>query len=153
MNGCSPVQCAETCTPSACRLKCSIEVVDELLSEQHAVTGKDMDLLLDFRSSLRAREDADATLRLFCQLRRRLEHHHYLSFFRLRRWLENNLACEVRGSGSADAALTSLRLDFYCIEAVRRSCLCAAIQKGNLSQELRFVFLTVYTPTSRVLVN
>jgi hypothetical protein len=81
--------CADVCTVGTCRLKCSLEVVDELLSTPGAVTGDEVDLLLDFRSLLRARRDAEATLRLFCDLRRRLEQRHYLAFYRLRRWLEN----------------------------------------------------------------
>src|SRR5271169_6845993 len=140
MNVRSSTQCAEACAPSTCRLKCSLEVVDELLSTREAITGEDMDLLLDFRSLLRARDDAEATLRSFCDLRRRLEHRHYLAFFRLRRWLENNVACEITGPETAGALRIGLRLDYYCVEAVRRSLMCAAIQKGFVFEKLRLSF-------------
>ena len=122
--------CADACFVGACRPKCSLEVVDELLSTPGAVTGEEVDLLLDFRSLLRARHEAEATLQVFCDLRRRLEQQHYLAFFRLRRWLENQMIAEVRSPSSAEIVRVPLRLDFYCVEAVRRLCLCVALKDG-----------------------
>jgi hypothetical protein len=119
-----------------------LEVVDALLSTPGAVTGDEMDLLLDFRSLLRARRDAEATLRCFCDLRRRLESHHYLALYRLRRWLESEMAVEVRPCPLAPATLRPLHLDLFCVEAVRRACLCAALQDGIplLAPRLNFCF-------------
>lgn len=128
-----PPQVAEAapCAPATCRRGCAIEVVDGLLRTPGAVTGEEADLLLDFRSLLRRREDAEATLRLFCDLRRRLEQRHYLEFFRLRRWLENHLGSEARVCPAAPAQAAPLRLDFFCVEAIRRAALCRALGPGT----------------------
>jgi hypothetical protein len=140
--------CTDSCEAGFCRPKCSLEVVDELLSTPLAVTGEEMDLLLDFRSLLRARSDAEATLRLFCELRRRLEQRHYLAFYRLRRWLENQLIAQVSSAMIDELGQVSLHLDYYCIEAVRRQCLCAAIQQETASfpARLRFSFVPLAQP-------
>lgn len=120
-------------------------VVDELLSTPGAVSGEEVDLLLDFRFQLRARNDADATLRLFCELRRRLEGRHYLAFYRIRRWLETNLVAEVRSCQAAEARIVSLKLDHYCVEAIRRVALCAGLRKEGvlLAPRVRFEFAKV----------
>lgn len=135
--------CADNCVVDSCRQKCSLEVVDELLSTPGAVSGEEVDLLLDFRSLLRARRDAEATLRLFCELRRRLEQRHYLAFFRLRRWLEHQLVAQVSSSSDSGMTQVPLHLDFYCLEAVRRQHLCIAIQRKavKLSARLHFSFI------------
>jgi hypothetical protein len=140
--------CADGCTVGACHPKCALDVVDELLSTPGAVTGDEVDLLLDFRSLLRARREAETALRVFCDLRRRLEQRHYLAFYRLRRWLENQIAAEVRSPVSAEAVRVPLRLDFYCVEAVRRASLCAALKHGAPFSALRlqFTFLPVAAP-------
>ena len=138
--------CADSCTISACRLKCSLEVVDELLSTPGAATGEEVDLLLDFRSLLRTRHEAETTLRVFCDLRRRLEQRHYLAFYRLRRWLEKQMVAEVRSPSSAEIVRVPLRLDFYCVEAVRRQCLCIALQQGTDCSTPRLCFLFVPVP-------
>jgi len=119
-----------------------LEIVDALLSMPGAVTGDEMDLLLDFRSLLRSRREAEALLRCFCDLRRRLEQRHYLALYRLRRWLESEIAIKVRSCPAASAIVMPLRLDFYCVEAVRRGCLCAALQDGVplLAPRLNFCF-------------
>jgi hypothetical protein len=140
--------CAKDCGGGPCRQTCSLEVVDNLLSTPLAITGDEMDLLLDFRSLLRARSDAEATLRLFCELRRRMEQRHYLAFFRLRRWLERQLTAHVSSLSTGHQTEVSLRLDFYCIEAVRRQSLCAAAQQGtaNPPARLRFSFVPQFQP-------
>src|SRR5215469_7270526 len=122
--------CTDVCHAGSCRPKCSLEVVDELLSMPDAVTGEEVDLLLDFRSLLRAGHDAEETLRMFCDLRRRLEQRHYLAFYRLRRWLENHVVAMVSSAGSNQNAHVHLRLEFCCVEAVRRRCVCVALQQG-----------------------
>lgn len=141
---CSSLAPAE-CTPEYCRWRCALEVIDELLTQPGAVSGEDADLLLDFRFQLSRRNDADATLRLFCQLRLRLEARHYLAFFRLRRWLENHLLAAVRICPAAEPQHVPVKLDHYCVEAVRRVCLCAALGRGSvlLAPRLRFVFRTL----------
>lgn len=147
--------CADLCHAGSCRPKCSLEVVDELLSVPESVTGEEMDLLLDFRSLLRTRSNAEAALRSFCDLRRRLEQRHYLAFYRLRRWLENQVVATVSSAGSNQNAHVHLRLEFYCVEAIRRQCVCAALQKGFSSSipSLGFIFVpepqVVQAPSSQ----
>jgi hypothetical protein len=133
------------CRPATCRWRCALEVIDELLGEPGAVNGDEMDRLLDLRYLLRRAEDAEGALRLFCDLRRRLEHRHYLAFFRLRRWLENRLVAEVRVCPAAEARRVPVKLGHYCVEALRRVCLCAALGAGSilLAPRLRFVFSPV----------
>lgn len=135
---------AGPCAPDTCRRACAIEVVDGLLRTPGAVTGEETDLLLDFRSLLRRRADAEATVRLFCDLRRRLEQRHYLEFFRLRRWLENHLNSEARVCPAASARTVSLRLDFFCVEALRRAALCRALGPGTpvLRPRVEFRFVS-----------
>jgi hypothetical protein len=131
--------------PVAPRQKTAVAVVDELLSTPGAVSGEEVDLLLDFRFQLRDRADADATLRLFCDLRRRLEQRHYLALYRIRRWLETNLVASVRSCQAAVPHTVAVKLDHYCVEAVRRVALCAGL-KGDgvlLAPRVRFDFAAV----------
>lgn len=123
----------------------AVSVVDELLSTPGAVSGEEVDLLLDFRFQLRARQDADATLRLFCELRRRLEGRHYLALYRIRRWLEANVVADVRSCQAAEAHVVALKLDHYCVEAVRRVALCAGLRGEGvlLAPRVRFEFVGV----------
>jgi hypothetical protein len=104
-------------------------VIDELLSTPGAATGEETDRLLDLRWKLRQRSEAEAALRLFCELRLSMERRHYLAFFRIRRWLENHLQAAVR-------------MDHYCVEAIRRMCLCAGCGDGTVlhGPRLGFVF-------------
>ena len=133
----------------SCRQRCALEVVDELLRlPRQAVTGEEVDLLLDFRWQLRRRTEAEATLRLFCDLRIRLENRHYLAFFRIRRWLENHLVASVRICPAAEERALPVKLDHYCVEAIRRVCLCASLGYGSilLAPKLRFAFRPVAVP-------
>ena len=113
-----------------------------------AVSGEEVDLLLDLRWQLRRRTEAETSLRLFCDLRRRMERRHYLAFFRLRRWLENQLVAEVRICPAAAAGEVPVKLDHYCVEAIRRSCLCASLSRVAvmLVPRLRFAFRPSSTP-------
>ena len=101
-----------------------------------------MDALLDLRWHLRHRENAELSLRLFSELRLKMESRHYLAFFRLRRWLENHLIADVRACQAADAHRVPVKLDHYCVEALRRACLCSALGRGAvlLAPRLRFEF-------------
>ncbi len=119
-----------------------MEVIDDLLAEPGAVSGEEMDQLLDLRWHLRHRDGAEQTLRLFSDLRRRMEQRHYLAFFRIRRWMENHVAAEVRLCPAAEPHVVSVKLDHYCVEALRRICLCSALGKGAvlLAPRLRFLF-------------
>ena len=131
------------CTPALCRPRCALDVIDELLrSPRDRMTGEEMDLLLDLRWHLRHRAEPEATLRLFCDLRIRLENRHYLAFFRLRRFLENHLVASVRVCPAAAERTLPVRLDHYCVEAIRRVCLCASLGYGSilLAPKLRFEF-------------
>lgn len=121
-------------------------MIDELLrSPRDRISGEEVDLLLDLRWQLRQRAEAEATLRLFCDLRIRLENRHYLAFFRIRRWLENHLVAGVRVCPAADEREIPVKLDHYCVEAIRRVCLCASLGYGAimLAPKLRFAFRPV----------
>lgn len=140
------------CTAVTCRWKCALEVIDGLLGlPRTAVTGEEVDLLLDLRWQLRRRTEAETTLRLFCDLRRRMEARHYLAFFRLRRWLENQVVAEVRVCPAAEVRVAKVRLDHYCVEAVRRVCLCASLGYGALllAPRLQFKFQFPATTSPR----
>jgi len=119
-----------------------VEVIDELLCHAGAANGEETDLLLELRWKLRHREDPEGMLRLFCELRRRMEQRHYLAFFRIRRWLENHLMAAVQICPAADVHEIPVRLDHYCVEAVRRVCLCAALGRGavQIAPRLRFAY-------------
>ena len=123
----------------------ALDVIDELLrSPRDRVSGEESDLLLDLRWQLRQRAEAEATLRLFCDLRVRMENRHYLAFFRLRRWLERDLVATVRMCPAAEERTLPVKLDHYCVEAIRRVCLCASLGYGSilLAPKLRFGFRT-----------
>ncbi len=138
---CSSLLPAE-CVVVACHWRCALEVIDELLGQPGAIAGEDADLLLDLRWQLRQGRDAEAALRLFCELRLRLEQRHYLAFFRIRRWLENHLVASVRICPAAEPQIVPVALDHYCVEAIRRVCLCAALGRGSvlLAPRLEFAF-------------
>ena len=130
------------CESTACHWRCAIEVIDELLSQHSFITGDEADDLLDLRWTLIQADDAEGTLRLFCAVRRRMEQRHYLAFFRIRRWLENHIVARVVLSPGADEEQVRLKLDHYCVEALRRSSLCVALQAGRAIDRprLRFCF-------------
>jgi len=130
------------CTPSKCRWRCAMEVIDELISQPGSVSGDEVDYLLELRWKLSQRDDVDGALRLFCELRLRMEQRHYLAFFRIRRWLENHLLAGVSICPEAQPEFVPVKLDHYCVEAVRRACLCAALRRGLvlLAPRLRFTF-------------
>lgn len=106
------------------------------------ISGEEMDRLLDFRSLLTRAEDAEATLKCFCDLRIRMERKHYLAFFRIRRWLENHLTAAVRICPAAEPEFVPVALNHYCVEAIRRVCLCAALGRNGvlLAPRLKFSF-------------
>jgi hypothetical protein len=137
-----PAPSETACTPARCRERCALEVIDELLSAAHYVTGEEADLLLDLRWQLRRGSDAEGTLRLFCDLRVRMEQRHYLAFFRLRRWMENHLVAAIQICPAAEPHRVAVKLNHYCVEAIRRVCLCTAISSGTvlLAPRLRFAF-------------
>jgi hypothetical protein len=122
-------------------------VIDELLTQHGAVSGEETDLLLDLRWKLRRREDAEGTLRLFCDLRLRMEQRHYLAFFRIRRWLENHLHAAVSICPAAEPDFVPVSLNHYCVEAIRRVSLCAGVVRGSvlLAPRLRFAFRPLET--------
>jgi hypothetical protein len=152
----SPLLASESCTVATCRRGCALEVVDGLLCETGTVRGEEVDALLDLRWLLRHREDAEATLFLFCQLRRAMEERYYLAFYRLRRWLEHHIEVNVFLHGGASERKVSLKLDRYCIEAIRHQCLQSALEPAErLSRtRVRFVFRPVaYFSSSPSLVS
>ncbi|HSI10743.1 MAG TPA: hypothetical protein VK961_01805 [Chthoniobacter sp.] len=141
---------AAECASSHCRQRCALEVIDELLREEDGVSGEEADLLLDLRWHLRQGNDAEGTLRLFCDLRIRMEQRHYLAFFRLRRWLENHLVATVQLCPAAEPHVTAVKFDRYCVEAIRRVCLCSALGRGSvmIAPRVRFSFqdITIVAP-------
>lgn len=140
------------CEPGTCRWRCALEVIDELLCERGAVSGEEADHLLDLRWQIRQGNDAEAVLRIFCDLRLRMEHRHYLAFFRIRRWLENHVAASVQVCPAAEPHFTEIKLDRYCVEAIRRVCLCAALGRGSvlLAPRVRFLFQSVPPASPKV---
>jgi hypothetical protein len=134
------------CAPASCGWRCAVDVIDELLSQPGAASGEEADLLLDLRWKLGKSEDAAGALKLFCDLRRRMEHRHYLAFFRIRRWMENHLLAAVRICPAAEAHSVPVKLDHYCVEAIRRVCLCAALGRGAVMIAPRLEFL--YRPSA-----
>lgn len=134
------------CGVRTCRQRCALDVIDELLrSPRDRVSGEEVDLLLDLRWQLRRRGEAEGALRLFCDLRVRMENRHYLAFYRIRRWLENQLVATVRRCPAAAERTLPVKLDHYCVEAVRRVCLCASLGYGSIliAPRLRFEFREV----------
>lgn len=121
-------------------------MIDELLGlPRTMVSGEEVDLLLDLRWQLSRRTEGEAALRLFCDLRRRMENRHYLAFFRIRRWLENHVAAAVQICPAAAPRELPVKLDHYCVEAIRRVCLCASLGYRSimLAPRLKFVFRPV----------
>jgi hypothetical protein len=142
LSACPPAILGE-CTPVTCHWRCAVDVIDELLRLRGGgVSGEETDLLLELRWKLRHREDAEGALRLFCDLRIRMEGRHYLAFFRIRKWMENHLVADVRICPAAEVHEILVKLDHYCVEAIRRVCLCAALGRGSvlIAPRLRFAF-------------
>ena len=104
-----------------------------------------MDHLLDLRWQLRQRSDAEAVLRLFCDLRMRMEKRHYLAFFRIRRWIENHMVAAVQLCPAAEADILPLKLDRFCVEAIRRNAICNTLRSGKvlLAPRVQFGFREV----------
>jgi hypothetical protein len=98
--------------------------------------------LLDLRWQLRQQSNAEHALRLFCDLRLRMEKRHYLAFFRIRRWLENHVVAAVQLCPAAEAHLLPVKLDRYCVEAIRRSAICESMRQGKvlLAPRVHFEF-------------
>jgi hypothetical protein len=132
----------EVCSPADCHQLCGLAVVDALLQETAGVDGDDVDALLDLRSGLRRLEDAEAALAIFCRLRRSMEERHYLLFYRLRRWLENHVQVKFVAVRGGMARTLALRLDGYCLEAIRCNCVRSAIRPGEplLAPRISFSF-------------
>jgi hypothetical protein len=141
MNSPATALCAQgPCTVASCRVTCGLDVVDELLRNQASVRGEEVDMLLDLRSLLRRRQDAEAALALFCQLRRAMEERHYLAFYRLRRWFENQIEANVRLVRGVPERKAKLRMDWYCLEPIRFHCLTSVRQSGEPMLAPRVVF-------------
>lgn len=136
------------CLPGNCQWRCAVDVIDELLSDPEKASGEQVDWLLDLRFHLRQGTDAEGTLRLFCDLRRTMEQKHYLAFFRIRRWLENHVFAVVQPCQAAEPHYVPVSLNHYCVEAVRRVCLCTALAEGIVlfAPRLQFTFRSVAKP-------
>ena len=127
-----PTQPATDCQAANCRWRCALDVIDELLGRRSTVSGEEVDHLLDLRWQLRQQANAEHALRLFCDLRLRMEKRHYLAFFRIRRWLENHVVAAVQLCPAAEAHLIPVKLDRFCVEAIRRSAICETMRAGKI---------------------
>jgi hypothetical protein len=138
----SPVPVSQDCTPAICRVECALQVIDSLLRAAGNVRGEEVDELLDLRCLIRRRQDAEAALTLFCQLRRTMEEGHYLAFYRLRRWFENQVLAGVRLRPGVPERRIPLKLDRYCMEAVRSHCLLSVLQPREplLASRVEFLY-------------
>lgn len=134
------------CNPATCRINCALEVVDSLLRASATVRGEEVDALLDLRWLLHQRKNAESVLGLFCQLRRTMEERHYLAFYRLRRWLENHIQVTIQASDDSAQQLTPLKLDRYCLEAVRYDCLPSPSSSETALAKPRVQFSFVHAP-------
>jgi hypothetical protein len=140
--------CAGPCESLTCRTSCSLEVIDSLLSLPAGVSPEEADLLLELRHLLKGRLHAEAGLRVFCELRRRMEQRHYLAFYRLRRWLENQVVAQVLPAAGRPPVRVPLRIGFFCVEAIRRESLCQCLNQGTrlIIPRLEFAFLPASKP-------
>lgn len=140
--------CLESGESLSCRLSCALEIIDELLSSG-TVHGSAADDLLDLRQLVRSRTNAEAALRSFCSLRRQIEADHYLRLYRLRRWLEHHIVGVASSPApNGERCCVPIKLNGYCVEAVRRICLCSALDKGARSDKpvLTFQFAAMNRP-------
>lgn len=130
-----------TCTPATCQTRCALEAIDELLRKGTA-SREEVDKLLEMRWLLHQRKDAETALVLFCHLRRSMEESNYLAFYRLRRWLENQMEATIRIRRGEPERIVPLVLERYCLEAVRYHCLETAREAGEplLSPKVTFKF-------------
>ena len=137
------------CVSATCRQRCALEVIDELLGlPRSAVSGEEVDLLLDLRWQLRRRAEGEASCGCSATCVAGWRRGITSLFFRLRRWLENHLVARVRICPAAEADEVPVKLDHYCVEAIRRSCLCASLSRAAvmLVPRLQFAFRPSSSP-------
>lgn len=125
------------CTPMTCDPGCALRVIDDLLRSRKGLPCDCVDALLDFRWLVRHRMDPEGVLKLFCKLRRSMEEQHYLGFYRLRRWLENQLEASIRIRRGEPERVVPLKIERFCIEAVHYQCLESARLPGEPLQAPR----------------
>lgn len=133
-------ECGADCPAMRCRLSCSLEVIHSLLGNGELISGEEADLLLDLHQLIKSRVQAEMALKLFCELRRRLEFREYLAFYRLRRWFEAHVVAELRMPHTSEPQRLPVRLNGYCVEAIRRLCLCAGLTMGASGSRVRLCF-------------
>jgi len=117
------------CTPTTCRERCGHEIVDVLLHEQADKDPALTDALLDLKFALTHRRDVEEILHVFCNLRRRLEKRYYLAFYRLRRWLENQLEAQVSPGRGYPPQPFPVRLEARTVDGIKHSIRKAAREK------------------------
>jgi hypothetical protein len=130
------------CSPATCRLRCGQETLDGLLRELAASRSEHLDAVLELKWLLLQREDAEQTLKVFCQVRQRLERGHYLAFYRLRRWLENQVEASVQPNRCATARRARISLTPVSLEGIRGYCVASSVQPTDLQlgPRVRFAF-------------
>lgn len=137
-------------TPAArttgCPLRESAVTLDALLAEIGPNGGLALDLALDLRSALHARSDAAACAELALRLKRVLGERHYLALYRVRVWLTQALALEVRAHRGEAWTRYSLPLHsrFTHSEQLEHDCVMRWVQdrpgRQSASAQLQYAF-------------
>lgn len=131
---------------TGCPLRESGVTLDALLAEIGSSGGVALDLALDLRSALQARSDAGMCAELALRLKRVLGERHYLAMYRVRVWLVQALAIEVRAHRGDDWTRYSLPLHsrFSHGEQLEHECVMRWVQDRSGRQaanaQLRYVF-------------
>jgi hypothetical protein len=126
---------------SQCPLNHGVAVIDQLLAaitRDHDATA--LDVALDFRLLLANSTDADAILREFFHVRAVVEDSHYLACFRLRRWLQSEIAASVRLDRSQPARRTPINLNAKSYRELCARCAFDAAAGQPLSAWVRVEF-------------
>lgn len=136
---------ASTASPAlACPLNHGLAVLDQLLA---ALTGPDdapaRDIALDLRWQLMQPHSPEVVIREFFRLRAAAEEQHYLSCYRLRRWLESQFVAHVSFDRTQPAHRITLRLDLDDFAELCSHCVaCAADGAAVTWSRVRFAAAT-----------
>lgn len=121
-------QIPDVSSPSYLHPEYGNAVVDNLLHVAAREHPDFLDLLLDLKFTLNQRVDATETLRLFCIARRELEEVFYLRLYRLRRWLEAQIAAEVTWPRGYRMLIRPVKLSERSLEDLSRGLLARAAE-------------------------
>lgn len=93
-----------------------------LLAELGSDERDALDLALDLRSALKARQDAEGCVRLALALRHALDGRHHLAFYRVRLWLQRTIVVQVRAWRGAEWCSYALPLNSARIDEIENAC-------------------------------